>query len=487
MPDDKNIAWTNTMGMGVILAVVYAGAFVLFSFSPSLFEIVLACLGLTLVAVVFISFYNKQLVESASARMWTTRATVGLALALVGGVILQSVITASTPMPKSATAATTTAAAAGHVANSPQCLAAISQGHWVETRCDSTPTSTSSKKQQQLPQTAYCQTSQWVWDANGKCPISKKSTATLRSVYKGKKVLFAGDSEVRNVYHQFISLLEPDYVQNKTALIKHSDLHYQPAFSKDASVDFVWAPLASNLTAVVQSHLHSGNYRLIVLGVAAWDALHGRDINAYSNNLKSLAVEISSNSMYLNTTKLVWMQPTTIVSDNLVTEEKRRYMNEEVMQQHRAAFLASPAAGLFDTVIDGTQASRGKRSQPVDGIHYSEDVYEVLAHMVSNGYTAHFASQPSSSGAHKKPYAPRPTGSMSFPTLGALALGLAAIMLFTMDSFLGIGYLSLVLFGRSYDWEAGYANMNRKIHAEIELAEARENAAGSGDAVNDAL
>lgn len=478
MPDDKNIAWNNTLGMGAILAVVYAGAYVLYSFSPSLLEIVVACLALTLVVVVFISFYNKQMVESASVRLWTTRATVGLSLALVGGVILQSVITASTPLHKTDASAAAVGALAGPTANSPHCLAAISKGHWIETRCD--PPTTPKNK----PQTAYCQTSQWVWDVNSNCPISKQTTSKLRSIYQNKKILFAGDSEVRNVYHNFISLLEPDYVQNKSTLVRHSDLHHQATFCKNASIDFVWAPLASDLIKVVHNKLHSADkYSLMVLGVAAWDALHGRDVNAYGNNMKSLALEIASSSEYLNSTKLIWMQPTTVVNDNLITDDKRKYMNEEVVQQHRAAFLASPAAGLFDTIIDGTQASAGKRSQPVDGIHYSDDVYEVLAHMVSNGYTAHFAALPSAT--FKKPYVPRPTGSMSFPYLGAMALGLAAIMLFTMDSWLGIGYLSLVLFGRSYDWEAGYASMNRKIHAETEMVAARDTVGGS-DAVGEA-
>jgi hypothetical protein len=47
---------------------------------------------------------------------------------------------------------------------------------------------------------AYCQTSKWVWDASP-CPIAKLPTSKLRSTYAGKRVLFVGDSEIRNVYH----------------------------------------------------------------------------------------------------------------------------------------------------------------------------------------------------------------------------------------------------------------------------------------------
>ena len=58
---------------------------------------------------------------------------------------------------------------------------------------------------------------------------------------------------------------------------------------------------------------------------------------------------------------------------------------------------------------------------------------------------------------------PKPTGSMSFPEYGAGVLVLAAIMLFTMDNFLGLGWVGLVVFGRSYDWDEAYTPLHRTI------------------------
>jgi hypothetical protein len=58
---------------------------------------------------------------------------------------------------------------------------------------------------------AYCQTSKWVWDASP-CPIAKLPTSKLRSTYAGRRVLFVGDSEIRNVYHQFVAILDPSYL-----------------------------------------------------------------------------------------------------------------------------------------------------------------------------------------------------------------------------------------------------------------------------------
>ena len=477
MPDDKNIAWANTLGMGAVLAVVYAGAFVLSSLSPSLLEVMLACFGLSLAALMVINYYNRSLYESNTVcRTWCNRAILAFAVAIAGGVVLQMLFNASLPASTSTkNSASPASTLPAYVGNSPHCLAAISQGHWIETRCDTDGSSAPPMLAPPLPgapRVAFCQNAKWVWETDSQinCPVSKLSTSRLRAVYAGKRVLFAGDSEVRNVYHQFISILDPAYKQNITTLAKHSNLHYQPAFDKLLAVDFVWAPLLSNITSVVRISMHSSpHYDLVATGAACWDALaeKGR-LSTYSDELKRLAAELTSPAAAAgrNSTKLVWLQPTTVHTQRLVTEEKRQFMSEEAIQMHRAAFLASPAAAAYDTVLDTSHASEGKSSAPVDGLHYTDDVYEVIAHMVSNGYTAHFpALNAGPAAAPKKPYVPKVTGSMSFPSLGALVLALAAVMLFTMDSFLGIGYLSLLLSGRSYDWEGAYGALHRKILA----------------------
>jgi hypothetical protein len=459
--------------------VLYAGSYVFATFQPSLLEITVACFALALVMLAVINYWNRSMYENVACRMWTTRAMAGFAVALVGGVTMQVLFNTG-----GASAGAGPAAVSPYIGNSPQCLAAISQGHWIETRCDdSAPAKTNSP-------VAYCQTSKWVWDASGKCPISKLPTSKLRAIYAGKKVLFAGDSEVRYIYHQFITILDPAYKQNGSSIAKHSNLHYQADFDRGLSVDFVWAPMVANVTSTMRTNFKTGGgYSLIATGATLWDTLYVRSLGDYSRDLGALAAELASTASARNGTKLVWMQSTTVATDRLTTDDKRNYMHEEAVQAHRAAFLASPAAKQFDTVIDGTRATANKLFKPVDGIHYTDDVYEVIAHMVSNGYTAHFPGIVSATAA-KKPYKPKPTGSMSFPGLGAFALGLAVIMLFTMDSFLGIGYVSLLLFGRSYDWEAAYAGLHRKILGTDDRVRPSRESAGheaAGDAENDSL
>jgi hypothetical protein len=44
-----------------------------------------------------------------------------------------------------------------------------------------------------------------------------------------------------------------------------------------------------------------------------------------------------------------------------------------------------------------------------------------------------------------------------------MMLVLSAVMLYTMDSFLGVGYFSLAMFGISFDWEEAYGPLLKKV------------------------
>ena len=226
-----------------------------------------------------------------------------------------------------------------------------------------------------------------------------------------------------------------------------------------------------------------------------------------SSNDTNLRPRKLQNGNTIRSASYVWLQPTTVVDAHLVTADKQKYMAEDIMMSYRKAFLTTKAAVLARTTVDTTgrvdachvincntlshlilsslttpyqylsntydyctniitAASLGRET--VDGIHYNEDVYKVIAQMTANAYMVHFPvlftpSAAAATATKKKVLGPKPTGSMSFPSYGALVLALAAIMLFSMDSFLGLGYLSLQLFGRSFDWESAYGPLHKKV------------------------
>jgi hypothetical protein len=277
-------------------------------------------------------------------------------------------------------------------------------------------------------------------------------TTKARSIFKTKRVIFMGDSIVRNVYYQFNSLIDPSYNKNASTAMKHSDLKFVSKVA-NTSILFLWAPMVSNITNIISSNSVS-NADLIVLGSAAWDALYKRDVASYKRDLDSLSDLISKGNNSSRKSTYVWLQPTTIIDTNLIT-----FMGEETIEKYRQTFLESKLSKDMKTILDVTAASFGREA--IDGVHYNQDVYSVIAQMTLNAYSLHF---PAFYSSQKKAAAPpKKTGSMSFPSYGAFVLLLSAIMIFSMDSFLGIGFLSLKIFNRSLDWEAAYGPLHKKI------------------------
>ena len=226
------------------------------------------------------------------------------------------------------------------------------------------------------------------------------------------------------------------------------------------TVSFIWAPVVRNVTTVITTTLKDKSYNYIISGAAAWDALYERNLNTYRNDLDSLST-MNKDEKILQT----WIQPTTIIDGRLQTIEKQQYMTEAIIKTYRDAFIQSKAASKFDTIIDPTLVSEGREGGSVDGVHYSEEVYKVMAQMVTNAYMLHFPNNYAKSTSIVTKKEPKKTGAMSFPSYGAIMLLLSAIMIFTMDSWFGFGVLSLKLFNRSYDWDAAYLPLLKKILA----------------------
>ena len=299
--------------------------------------------------------------------------------------------------------------------------------------------------------------------------------AKARSIFKKKKVLFMGDSVMRNVYYQFINLIDPDFALNGTTSTKHSDIVIKPTFLKNASFEFYWTPLVDDITRTLVQKDIARDSDMVVLGAAAWHALNEKNITMYTAALESLEGVIASTreqadagngtaingaASPINAATFIWLQPTTVVDAKLATSEKLLFMPEAIIAQYRAVFSNSSLARAVHSVVDPRSACTGREA--TDGIHYAQEVYKVIAQMTLNSYILRVPSLYSQS-EDKKKYVPKKTGGMSFPTYGAVVLALAAVMLFSMDSFLGIGFLSLLLSGRSSDWESAYGPLHKKI------------------------
>lgn len=457
LPDDRHIAFRNLVGLGIITAVLSAASYFLSVFNVTNLEIVIACEGLAIITIYIINKFSSNLVENTIYQSYAGRFLKWMAVLFAASLLLQLITgnTASSPA-YSATPAATTAvpfAKPAYRGSTPECLASIAHGKWITQPCeDEASLSVVSPNK-----VAFCTKNVWVWDQTAGCPVARLSVKKAQTVMKGKQVVFIGDSVVRSAYHQFVSAVEPTYSQNHSYTFKHQDMSFQSA---DTTFAFKWAPFIQNITTILNSNGYE-KADLIVTGAALWDALHVQDLKEYKESVHSVSKSIHNKGH--NETIKVWLLPTDVLDERLPTVEKREHMNEKEIEKYRQVVReAAKASKDFHVVVDPHDASNFKESVSMDGVHYAEEIYSVIGQMVLNAYTLHFPQYFSQSKA-AKPYVPKVTGAMSNPYLGAGMIGLIIIMLFLMDSFLGIGYIALVLGGKSFDWEIAYNPLHQKI------------------------
>lgn len=483
LPEDPEIAKRNLLGLTSIIGVLGTFAYILHTFETfSVVELFLACNVLALCCLAIIRSMNKSLAETPAYSYWSGKAMIAGVLLLVVGAAVQLIINSAAKggaaaMDLNAGSSSSVGAAAkvaSFTGNSPSCLGSIPQGHWNKVPC-STTAATSGEV------AAFCEMDQWNWDKSldtSKCPVTHMTAQSFKYLFSGKKVAFVGDSGVRNVYHQFNAQLDPTYKHNQSYAFKHQDLSYSPSFDTKLAVKFVWAPFVSNVTAAYKSHSLE-NYDLVVAGGILWDALHLRDLSAFSASIDSLAAAVSSDAG--NQTVSLWMHPLTVIDAQLNSADKLQFMNQQIVEQYRQAMSSHTAANkAFRSVFDPSSASRNKGEDSVDGVHYTGDVYDVVVQMISNIYALQSSStykqslglgstssSSSSSGTAAavtgKKYVPKVTGSMSLPGHGLGVLALAFVMIFLMDSWLGVGWFTLFISGNAYDWEAAYSALHKKI------------------------
>jgi len=486
LPEDKTDSFRNCIGMAVVMGLLYLVALVINVHQGfSLLSVTVGCLTLFLAAALIISRFCRPLAELPVYQIWSARA---VAIALVAVVLCLVVLVTSPASLLSADVIEAGAVIPPFRGQSLECQQAVSVGRWSIDPCVESP-STQTLSAFKLNTVAFCDTDRWQWDATSTatCPIGRVTPSKAKNIFKGKSMVFVGDSIVRGSYHQFIALLDPKYkdptqnVSNAATDLKHVDLTYAVPGLANTTVSFFWAPFAQNITELFQRRALSAD--LLVAGAATWDALHIRDREDYTRWLDTL-VSTPTIAGLKFTAVPIWLQPTTIVNGRLSTPEKRTYMTEASVQGYRETFLASKAAAYFQNrgaVVSPINACAGREGGSLDGVHYDQEVNQVIVQMLANAYAMRF---PALYAAPKTPaykmvkeQTPKPTGSMSFPSYGAWVLALSIVMLFTMDNWLGIGYIALLLGGRHYDWEAAFGPLLSKI---LRVPGSSSSSSGSG-------
>ena len=441
MPDDEAIARKNILGTTAILIAAFLCAWILVALEANAFDIILGAVALALALLALIR-HSTSLMENSIFTWYSNRFIYIFSALLLGGTVysLSVMHTVVAPVIKESSVNLNY--------DLQSCLSAATQGYWVRQSC---PVDIIS------PFTARCQTNKWEWNKSD-CPLAKISAVKARSIFQNKRIMFMGDSIVRKAYHQFNQLIDGDYHPTLSREDRHSDLREIHEFA-NITVSFKWAPFLANLTRCISDNVDGvHNHDLVLLGVAPWDALYERNINIFRMNLNRLAPELATLKGYS-----VWLLPTPIIDDLLPSVEKQRFMSQAVISDYKSSIIASEVSRKVKVTIDPRSSAQSMEYGSADGLHYDDGVYDVIVQMALNSYALHNPTFLKPVKAIKATLGPKPTGSMSFPGYGAATLLLAAAMLFLMDSFLGIGFISLFLFGRNTDWGEAYYPLHKKL------------------------
>lgn len=459
LPDDRTLALRNILGLGGVFAALGGIAFLLHMIHPELGAIMMAC-GLVFVVTMFlIQRFFKSTAENATFASVFNKCVIGGGILIVVGLIIQLVIPGVPPPVENhrrlavakwpdAKPVVSSSKYVGGVPPVEVCLQQLVRGSWETQPCPSDMAGAN----------AMCHVDLWKWSAST-CQIKIKTSKELQGIIRNKKVAFIGDSMVRNVYHSMNAIVDDTYIEDTSTEHKHANQNF-PIVSSNSTIDYFWAPYVKDVKTTLQK-FSPGEYKIIIMGVAAFDALNKKDVNAYLSGLDKIAEEDIVTNLGAFT---IWLQPTTI-QDSRLPPFKLEYMNETSMELYRNTFLSSKLKDQISFTLNPKAVTVGQETSSSDGIHYSHRVSQVLAQMVVNAFTLKNPKDGSAKGG----VAIR-TGAMGHPLYGFIVIVFSAIMVIFFDSFFGVGVLSLYIFGVTLDWESSYRPLLNKIFHKLPTA-----------------
>jgi len=286
------------------------------------------------------------------------------------------------------------------------------------------------------------QTTAWGWhnpEVWTHCRFARRDPKSLKKMLNHRKIVFVGDSGLRNIYHatgRQLGDMEAGNVDTK--LEKWSD---QTNTVGKTDLKFKWAPYApdqvTNLKALIADT--STTIDVIVMGGGAWDRLHKYSNNEDKKIFESAVDELAKQIKFAQAAGIpvVWQIPTTINTAALQTDEKKANIREQQMEEVRCLYEAKHVLESASFVLDGPAFSAGRVLESYDGVHYPFVVYEAGAQILLNAMDWLLPERDTSD-----PFTPNQPGKMADPMLGGMILCFAVMGLFFFDGFMGVSYLA---------------------------------------------
>lgn len=264
------------------------------------------------------------------------------------------------------------------------CDTLVNHGFWTNTAASSCGTLTRAA--------ATCggdTTYQWQWDPPAlKCGAQRVAKAQLRSMFRNKWLVVAGDSIGRFFFAALLRLLSD--TDEQKIVYGHQDFEYMLPGKIKAS--FLWAPYAENLT----SHLYGWRNvtsppHFVVLSSGLWHMLHITDADDFvhrTENLKKAALALTeSQPPAWRAPLLAMFSITEVYPPRLKTDEKRQHLTLALVDAYNEIIgdsgILAPAGPVF--LIDVHRLTKGcGPTCTLDGLHYSNTTYDAAVQILAN-------------------------------------------------------------------------------------------------------
>lgn len=308
------------------------------------------------------------------------------------------------------------------------------------------------------------QTMAWGWkepDPATHCRFARREPKALKKTLNHRKLVFVGDSGIRNLYHAVSSQMGVKGAGNvNTTIAKWSD---QARTVAKTDLEFKWAPYATDQVKKLKE-LVAGKSTIdtIIMGGGAWDRLHKYGSDADKNEFLGAVDELAKQIRNAREQgyPVVWTIPTIINSDALQTDEKRANIKEHQIEEIRQLYRNKKVNDAASFVLDGQAFSEGRSSESYDGVHYPFEVYEAGAQILFNAEDWLLPDRDTSD-----PFTPPHPGKMADPILGGMMLCFIVMGLFFFDGFMGVSYLASLFVPAvtpSVLWEEAFSQLHRR-------------------------
>lgn len=227
------------------------------------------------------------------------------------------------------------------------------------------------------------------------------SLITGRDVTRVISLFATGDSQARLLLISLLRMMLPSAPLRQFE--RHADVHKHVSES-NTTVDFLWNPYPSNITASIKALTSNGSCpHVVVMGAGLWHMLWMSDASEYQRSLielRNAVVELQKCRTTFRHSSLkptfserdsapmfVWLGLPTLIPSQLNTDRKRRVMTRDRARRYRKACHESGLVGVnnpcFEIEMDKISGGCGS-SCTRDGMHYSDATFESCATILLN-------------------------------------------------------------------------------------------------------